>query len=127
MPSTPCPRPAARRHLLALTFGLGVLGAWTVGLLVALHTAGTRADRSGPLLAVFLDRPGETAVLARVARAGGSLLGASWFPGVWHVHGDRPSFAAALLAEGADLALPPLPLPVLGAAGCFGMPLAAPE
>ncbi len=114
-------------HGLAAGLALGILVLWAAATADTLYTLGTRADRSGALLAVFPPATSEAAVLARVSRAQGVLVGSTWFGNVWHVYGEAPDFAGALREQGASLVLPPLPVALLGNSACFGMPLTAPE
>ena len=112
-------RPHEQHGLAALVAG-GILAVWAAALVTALHAIGTRPDRSGELLAVFPPALGAGVDLVRVARADGVLLGGTWLPSVWQVHGESRDFSAALRSQGAMLVLPPVAPAVFAVDGCFG-------
>jgi hypothetical protein len=113
--------PEPRRHLLAAAIGVGVAAAWAVSLAATAEVVGSRRDRSGPVIAVFPRAMGPGEVLARVARADGTLVAETWLANAWHVRGEAPGFAGALRDAGATLVLPPLPYGLLGLPGCGGV------
>lgn len=122
--------PGGRAHLLALLLAAAIVAAWAGALAAALGTAGTREGRSGELLVVFPRGLGEAEILTRVANAGGVVMRGTWLANVWQAHGEGEGFAGALRAQGALLALPPLPFESFAVGGCsFGAttPLAKPR
>ena len=113
-----------RAHLLAGLIAAAVVAAALLALGGTLLVAGGRDHPGGALVAVFPPRTPEAQAFARVARAGGVVMNATWLAGTWQVYGEDPGFAAALRAQGALLVLPPPSIETFSIGACGGTAIA---
>lgn len=105
-------------HKFAAGLAAAVLLVWLGAMAVMVRTAALPPEASGLMLAVF--EPGQSAedVFARIIRAGGRPVRATYFNAIWVVGGDESGLAGRLEREGAIGTYKELPVsPSL--AGCF--------
>jgi len=107
-----------RPHWLAAGVAAGILLIWLVMMAVAIRDAALPPHASGRMFAVFPPGLGETAIVNRIAAAGGQPVRKTWLGSVWVVAGDKPGLAGALKEQGVLGTYGELPIG-LQLAGCF--------
>ncbi|WP_137390520.1 hypothetical protein [Rhodoligotrophos defluvii] len=118
MPGTASPSRRSNPHWLAAGIGVALLVVWLAVMALAIRDAALAPDATGRMFVVFPPGLDDTAMVNRIAAAGGQPVRQTWIDSVWVVAGDRPGLAGALKDQGALGAYGELPVG-MQLAGCF--------